>query len=671
MKKQIYLIDLTHESKLGLGSDTIPLQLGLIGAYCLNEHGDKVEVKIFKFLEELEKSVKEERPFIIAASNYLWNIDFSYKVISLIKQKYPKIITVFGGPNYPDDFKEQLKWLRRYPSIDFYISKDGEVPFAQLVGVLLEGHNLKETKRMKSPSCHALLDGKPYFGQVAPRLKDLSVIPSPYTTGLMSKFFEQKLLPTIQTNRGCPFTCTYCTEGGKYYSLVCKTTFKRKKEEIDYIIKHVKHTKTLRITDSNFGMFEEDVEFCKYLGEVRKKTGYPDYLACSTGKNQKERILKCNELVGGLMRFTASVQSLNEEVLKNIKRINISIDEIMALSDKISDTDTHSYSEIILGLPGDSLEAEKESMEGLIKTGISNITQHQLALIYGSEVNTESSRKKFRIKSMFRPIQRCVGAYSFLGKKFHAIEIEEICVSNSTLSLKDYLGARKLYLTVGLFYNDRIFGEIHALLRLLHLSTWKWLELIHENINYASERLKNLYDGFIHETKAELWDKKEDLIKEISANIKKYISGEAGGNLIYKYRAQAIIHHFDDIQTMAFQSLKNYLASQGIENKQLVNELEHFSKCRKSDLLNLDFESIETFDYDFVKMIKDVLLARNPGSSIKDIHYRTKMRIAHNAEQKETMKRQLNFYGSNIGGLTMLISRFPIKRFWRIAEVVK
>ena len=54
MKKNIYMVDLTHTSKLGFGSDTMPLQLGLIGSYCLKKYGDKVNIKIMKFLNELE-----------------------------------------------------------------------------------------------------------------------------------------------------------------------------------------------------------------------------------------------------------------------------------------------------------------------------------------------------------------------------------------------------------------------------------------------------------------------------------------------------------------------------------------------------------------------------------------------------------------------------------------
>jgi len=68
VKKNIYLIDLTHETSAGLGSDMMPLQLGLIGAYCLKQHPDKQNIEIMKFTHELDKVIKENPPFILAAS---------------------------------------------------------------------------------------------------------------------------------------------------------------------------------------------------------------------------------------------------------------------------------------------------------------------------------------------------------------------------------------------------------------------------------------------------------------------------------------------------------------------------------------------------------------------------------------------------------------------------
>ena len=236
-------------------------------------------------------------------------------------------------------------------------------------------------------------------------------------------------------------------------------------------------------------------------------------------KKSKERVLECNSLVKNALRLTASVQSLNEDVLKNMKRSNISLEGIIEMSDAVSDTEAHSYSEIILGLAGDTLDAQKETMKGLMEAGISNITQHQLSLIYSTEANSLETRKKWDFKTKFRPIQRCIGEYKFDSKDITAIEIEEICVGNSKMTYDDYLEARKLYIIVGIFYNDRIFGEIHALLRLLNLPTWEWIQTIHDNQNKFLPSIKKVFDDFISDTKAELWDTPEELIKDVSKSV--------------------------------------------------------------------------------------------------------------------------------------------------------
>jgi hypothetical protein len=670
MKKPIYLIDLTHESVLGLGSDTMPLQIGLIATYCLKEHGDRVEVEIFKYISDFEAAVRRRPPFLIGSSNYLWNIDLCYKFVQAVRRRHPEVITVFGGPNYPDEQTEQIDFLRAHPDIDFYIEKDGEVPFARLVGRLLDEADVAAAKKAMLPSVHALHEGEAYFGSLEPRLRDLTAIPSPYTAGLMDKFFDGRLLPTIQTNRGCPFSCTFCTEGSRYYTKVFKTNFERKKAEIDYIVARIGNIKTLRITDSNFGMFEEDVEFCRYLGKIQDETGYPEYVTCSTGKNKKERILECNQLLKGAMRLTASVQSLSPVVLDLVKRSNVSLDALMMMSDQTSDTDTHSYSEVILALPGDSLAIEQETISGLMDAGIGNITQHQLALIYGTEINSRASRATHGMRSKSRPIQRCVGSYRFLGEDIAAIETEEICIANNTLPYEDYVEARRFYLTVGLFYNDRIFGEIHALLRVLKLPTYEWIKLLHDNAAAFPQEIARLYESFTADTVNELWDDPDQLRRDVSANLPRYVAGEAGGNIIYKYRSKATIDHFEVLHATAYRYLRQHLHDKGVSCADAVRDIETYSRHQKFDLLNTDYSSIETYSYDVHRLITDAEFARK-GHRLDELRRATTIRIEHSSRQRATIERQLGIYGRDLGGLTMLLSRFPVKRFYRNAEVLE
>ncbi len=661
----VYLADLTHKNSLGLGSDTMPFQLGILGACLLERFSSSIEVELFKSVDEFSAKVAISPPNLVGFSNYMWNANLTYAVAEALKRRHPETVVVFGGPNYPDTVEEQAEWLRNRPAVDIFLWKDGEIAFTDLVNELMHCP-VSEAKAKRLASCHSLdANGQPCFGELAPRLKDLCSLPAPYLSGLMDKFFDQRLIPAMQTNRGCPFSCTFCTEGNRYYNPIGKRSLEQKKADLDYIAARAKHTKTLRISDSNFGMFPEDLEFARYMSESQRTRGYPLYVNCATGKNKKELVLEINALLNNAMRLTASVQSLSPRVLKLTNRSNISIEQIMALSDQVSDTDTHSYSEIILGLPGDDFEAECLSVAGLVDAGISNITQHQCALIYGSELNTPASRALHGLKSKFRPIQRCLGRYICFGEEIVSVETEEIITASSSMTESEYLEGRKLYLTVGLFYNDRTFGEINALLRLLKRSTWEWLKLIHDSIDEMPESLKQLYLGFIAETKAELWDDPKTLNLGIKAMIDRYASGEIGGNLIYKYRAGGVVHNFQDLHRFAYAKLRLYLAEElkEPEIRLLLDELEQLGWLQKKEFFDTGQNTVLDCRFDLPGIIHEAARARI--SHWQGFKKTTTIEIAHTQAQKEAIDRELAFYGRDGNGLTLLFSRFPLKRLFR------
>ena len=65
-------------------------------------------------------------------------------------------------------------------------------------------------------------------GKHLDRIKDLDEIPSPYLNGMLDKFFDGKLTPFIETNRGCPFTCSFCHTGNDYFHKLNKFSEKLK-----------------------------------------------------------------------------------------------------------------------------------------------------------------------------------------------------------------------------------------------------------------------------------------------------------------------------------------------------------------------------------------------------------------------------------------------------------
>ena len=63
------------------------------------------------------------------------------------------------------------------------------------------------------PGTFSKYNGNNYLSEKVDRISDLETIPSPYLTGILDEFFETNLIPIIETNRGCPYRCTFIAQG--------------------------------------------------------------------------------------------------------------------------------------------------------------------------------------------------------------------------------------------------------------------------------------------------------------------------------------------------------------------------------------------------------------------------------------------------------------------------
>ena len=581
---------------------------------------------------------------------------------------------MFGGPNYSVDAGEQRAWLAARPYVDFYIVKEGELAFQRLLEALWEAKgDVEKVKSLAIPSVHAAkAGGEIVLSKTVERIRDLTEIPSPYVTGKLDEFFDGMLLPIVQTNRGCPFSCTFCVEGVGYYNKVYRNSGEKITAELEYIGRHMQALRAkggrndLFIADSNFGMYRDDLDTCRDIARTRKEFGWPEYINVATGKNQKERVLEASRLIDGALRLSGSVQSLDPEVLENIKRANNNADGLMDLALRASEVGANSYSEIILALPGDSKVKHYKTVQTVMEAGFTNIYLFQLMLLPGTELATPESRAKVGMDVRYRVLPRCYGHFTTLGETFVAAEIEEICVANNTLSFEDYLDCRKMHLVVTIFHNDGIFGTLLKLLRQRSISVWKWMEKL--TAARLDGGLGELFDAFRTATAGELWTGRSELEAFVQepGRVQQFIAGELGNNLLFVHKTLAITRHAPELADLARRTIQECLEEAGKadeETLEFVDDALGYHLARMSNLFDgMDREL--TLDLRFAVGAYDDEAKPGPVVDYR-LDAPERYRFVLDDGQKALIGRYIGIYGASTVGIGRILSKVYVRKLFR------
>jgi len=673
LKHKIFFADLTHTAQ-GISAATFPLGVSFVVSYATKELGAEFDFKLFKFPEALERALRQDPPAMLCLSNYSWNLELAYKIATVAKENIPDLIVVFGGPNFPLVREEQQEYLARRPAMDFYVQLEGEVGFVDLVRKLAGyGFSVARLKAAGEPILNTsyLWNDHLVTGPLA-RIRDINAIPSPYLTGILDSFFELPLVPMVETTRGCPFACTFCSDGIGIKSRISRFTDGRVHDELRYIADRIKTSDEMIITDLNFGMYAQDLDTCRHIAKLQATRGWPVLVKGSAGKNQQERIIEAASILKGSWVIGAAIQSSDAEVLKSIKRSNISSEAFQSFiryGNSLENSQT--YSEIILGLPGDTREKHFESLNFGIKNAVNSMRMYQAMLLCGTEMASEAARKEFQLQTKFRTIPGCVGMYEFFGKKHAVAEIEEIIVGSKSMSFDDYLDCRVMDLIVETFYNNALFEEVFALLTRLDVPVFDCLLQIKNHPELYNQRINDILDDFVHQTSKDLYATLDEaksvvLTPEI---INKYIGGELGINELLVCKAY-LYCELEEISRLMFQATGACLRQAGRLTPAIevyLDELERFNLLRKKDAItNPELSVTDKFNYDF-KSIADRDYSVDPDT-LKPLRSPVEYTFYHDEGQKKHLGQQLAIYSSTPIGLGRMIQRSNLKRIYRRFE---
>lgn len=671
-KPLVYFADLRHYYLGVLSTDSMPLAVGNMKAV-MDRDLPEVESRIFVFPETLDKAMRETPPDAILLSNYIWNEALSLHFAHLAKTLNPNALTVMGGPNFYTEDDRKIKYMKEHPFLDFYVVGEADFTCTTLLEAYLDAGCDPEKMRQNELANTIYRRGDTYFvGAIEKRRRDLDSIPSPWLTGVMDEFFDGKLMPLFETNRGCPFTCTFCVQGGRWWSKVNYFSMDRIKEEIYYIAKRIKeqspNQKALRLADLNYGMYERDVEISGWFGEVQRDYDWPLLIDATTGKNQAERIIRSMEKVNGALVLYQAVQSLDEDVLLNVKRKNISVDAYAEIQMHIRGRGLRSSSDLILGLPGESLKTHLSSIEKLIDSGTHKLNNFQAMLLKGSEMETKASREKYGFTTKFRLLPKNFGRYG--GEKI--VGVEEIIVATNTLSFEDYLEARKVHFGVMVFWNSWRFEPLLKLAQNGGHTNWDWLQALIEEIEHHQE-LRELMKRFVEETKEELFDDRESALTEYHDDdtFRRLENDEVGDNLLYRNGAIAKFMEWPSTCDCAVAATRKLMSKANGNGSADIDpafwadmtvwlDLSHAHGKKLVDLFKVRDAKLQYAISDWIEAgsPRDVAPFKSEGPS----HYKFEL----SAENSKNISAAVDVWNYDVKTLSMLVKR--VQPAWFVRE---
>lgn len=344
---------------------------------------------------------------IAAFSVSLWNINYSIQKAAEIKKEYPGVKIIFGGPSSSD------------------VRLDG----SEIINGEGESEFLKKISGIES------------------EIKDLDDIPSPYLTGVFDNINGTQAI--VETNRGCPFGCAYCFWG--------KGNKKIKFHSIEYVKAEAEWMGINRIpyvfcADGNFGMFPRDVQIAEIYAKVKRRYGYPEKFRVCYGKNAEKSVFEAASILAaaGLSKsVTLSPQTRNPESLKLIGRKNIRdsfFDEMQAKYDKAG---IPVYSELILGLPGETYNSFKSGLLQTMRSG-NQLFVYLCEVLPGTRLSEAEYRQEHGVvarRTLLSPVH-CRPVYPQ--------EFEDVVVGTKTMPIEEWKQAVVLGWMVQLYYSFKI-----------------------------------------------------------------------------------------------------------------------------------------------------------------------------------------------------------------------
>lgn len=589
--KNVYFVQVDVSASLGTQSAYLPYTIGILAAnaWTSNIVKESFTMKEFIFLREEIQTVvaRMNAPFIVAFSNYCWNTEYNKALARAIKDQYPNCIIIFGGHNVPDDFT----FLENYSFIDILVHGEGEDTIKQLFEALAKTQPLSGVANISYRS-----DNHQYVRTKTICQRNLD-FPSPYLEGWFDDILNQ--YPTVtfnailETSRGCPNQCAYC-DWGLLKSRVRLFPLERVKAEIQWMATH--KIAFVWGADANFGLYKRDLEIADALVAAKESTGYPERMRMNYAKNNAENVFAivkkfkaCNfDRIGATLSF----QSMSPIVLKNIGRTNNDLSFYKNLLTKYNKEKMRTYSELILGLPGETYESFIGGIGKLFEIGQHFVFEiYNCILLPNAAMGQKDYIKKYGIKSVKTEIVRP----HFQVQSSDIPEYNTIVTETNTMGREMWIRANTFFYLAKAFHGN---GLLRAFAIYLFYEQKVPYEVFYNGIINYFEAHPDLFTSKLY------FEIKEHAKEQSVGTINKKLLFTPAGEIVWEDHEYMVLHILNDLRQF-FNDMIPYLQSFPIP-KLVFNDLLIY----QTNILRRpnSKEAVVSLNYDVHGFLKDVYI---------------------------------------------------------------
>ncbi|MBL1243257.1 MAG: DUF4080 domain-containing protein [Sulfurimonas sp.] len=303
----------------------------------MNELQNKTQILEFSIndaIQTIAEKLLYDSPDIIGLGVYIWNVSEVAELIHIIKKVSPDTKIILGGPEVTyEPFRVNLD------DADYIIQGEGDTAFYELCKDIQEGTTNERIIKM-----------------TLPKLKELKLPYEYYSDDDIKNRYIY-----VEISRGCPFECEFCLSSMD--EKVRAFNLEEILEEFEKL--WVRGARNFKFVDRTFNL---NMKAANAILDffLSKKPPYfahfeviPDHFPASLRS-------KIKQFPDGALQLEIGIQTLNLEVAKNVSRI-LKLDKIEEnIAFLENETTAHIHLDLIVGLPGESLDSFGANLDKLM-----------------------------------------------------------------------------------------------------------------------------------------------------------------------------------------------------------------------------------------------------------------------------------------------------------------